>query len=171
MSVEAAALSKPPRPHSAASLELGLAWVPTEHVGVLGFVAIPLSHPLVNDPAGTGTAELTVWLAGGGLRFLFLSRASRLAPTLDVGVAAAVLGVKGANASPGFVPEASSAAVAAPYLRLGSAYGITNNLRFRADLLLGTTVRGASVRFAQQNVASWGQPFVLVSTGLDFGWF
>jgi hypothetical protein len=171
MSVEAAALWGRGGFDSAASLELGLAWIPTEHVGLLGFAAIPLSHPQVQDPRGTGTAELTVWLGGGGLRFLFLSRASRLAPTLDLGVAAAVLKVVGANAGPGFVTEASSAAVAAPYLRPGVAYGITNNLRFRADLLVGTTARGASVRFAQQNVASWGQPFVLVSTGLDFGWF
>jgi hypothetical protein len=171
MSVEAAALWGRGGFDVAASLELGLAWLPTEHVGLMGFVAIPLSHPLVNDPHGTATAELTVWLAGGGLRFAFLSRANSFQPTLDIGVTAAVLGVKGAQPSIGFVAETSSAAVAAPYLRLGAAYGINTMLRFRADVLLGTTARGVSVRFVQQEAATWGQPFLLASAGLDFGWF
>lgn len=153
---------------AAASLDMGLAWMPSAHVGVSGFTAIPLTGPRVAGAAGS--ADLWVWLAGGGVRFVFTSRESRWAPSADVGVMA-VSFRSTATPGEGFVAKAASAAAAAPFARAGIAFAVTPMLRLRADVLAGVIVQGVSVQLAKHEVATWGRPLVLPSVGLDFGWF
>ncbi len=152
----------------AASLALDLAWMPSEHVGVVALGAIPLTHPQVLG--APGGADLEVLLAGGGARFVFTTPASRWAPSADVGVTAVWLHSAG-TANPGFVAGTASASTAGLFGRLGLAVAVTPLFRLRADVLAGGIPQGTSIQLAEHQVATWGKPFVLASAGVDFGWF
>lgn len=151
-----------------ASLDLGLAWMPSEHFGLSAFVAIPLSASRFEGT--TGGVDLRVLLAGGGLRLLLTSRASRWAPTIDVGLAGVSLQSSGARAD-GSKSATDSAAAPAPFTRVGLGWAITPLLRVRADVMGGVIAQGVSLRFAGEEAARWGRPFALIGAGLDFGWF
>jgi len=163
-------LTGPPERASleAAARRAGVAWMPSEHVGAAAFVAVPLSRPKVDGAAGS--ADLSVLLAGLGARFLFTTRASTWAPSIDLGVMAVSFRSAG-TARPGFPAGESSAATAAPFARLGAALAPAPRLRLRADLLCGAVAQGVSLRAAGQELATWGRPLFLASGGVDFGWF
>ncbi|MEP7125630.1 MAG: hypothetical protein ABJE95_32165 [Byssovorax sp.] len=152
---------------ASASLTLGLDWMPSDHLGVCALAAIPLTSARISNAAGS--ADLTVVLAGGGARFLFLSPESAWSPSADVGLLAVSLHSAGiANA--GFVASSPSAVTAAPFARLGLAFAPVPTLRLRADVLAGVVVPAVAINFAAREIATWGQPLVLSSVGVDFGW-
>ena len=152
----------------AGSLTLDLAWIPSDHVGLVGLAAIPLTRPQVAGAAGS--ADLAVLLAAGGARFLFTTRESRWAPSADLGAMVVSLWSKG-TANPGFTAGTSSAVTAALFARLGVAFAPIPSLRLRADVLAGVVPQGVSIQVAGQEIATWGRPLVLPSAGIDFGWF
>jgi hypothetical protein len=151
----------------AALLDVGVAWLPSEHVGAAAFAAIPLSRPRVSSAAGS--ADLAATLAGGGARFLFTGRASRWAPSLDVGATAISLQVAG-SASAGYAASASEVWTGAPFVRAGAAFAPNPMLRVRADLFVTAIFEGATVRLAGEQAATFGRPIVAASAGVDFGW-
>jgi hypothetical protein len=152
----------------AAALDLGVAWMPSEHFGATLFAAIPLSRPDVEG--APGSADLAAGLGGLGARFLLTTRASRLAPAIDAGLAVVGLASKGiANA--GFTSGSAFAATAAPYLRFGLAFAPTPRFRVRADLLGAVVVQGVSLQLAEREAATWGRPLGLLSAGVDVGLF
>jgi hypothetical protein len=151
------------------SIDVSVAWMPSDHVGVMAFGLFPISHASVK--AETGSADLSVLLAGAGARFLFTTRASRWAPTADLGLTAVVMSSAADTAIPGLQRTSSSATALSPFVRLGVAFAATPTARIRADILGGVIAQGASIQFAGQVVATWGQPFVASSLGVDFGWF
>ncbi|WP_437972174.1 hypothetical protein WMF04_24040 [Sorangium sp. So ce260] len=153
---------------AAASLDVGVAWMPSAHVGVSGFAAIPLARLRVEG--AQGGADLAVLLAGVGLRFVPTPRAARWAPSVDLGAMAVSLQSDG-TASAGFVARSVSAATAAPFARAGLAFAPTPMLRVRADVLVGAILQGVSIQLAASEAATWGRPIVLPSAGVDFGWF
>jgi hypothetical protein len=150
-----------------ASLAIGLDWTLSDHVGLCALAAIPLTSARVEG--SPGSAALTVLLAGGGARFLFASPRSAWSPSTDLGVLAVSLHSAG-TANPGFIASSPSAVTAAPFARLGLAFAPTPTLRLRADLLGGVVVPAASIQFAAHEIATWGQPLVLSTFGVDFGW-
>jgi hypothetical protein len=152
---------------ASASLALGLDWMPGDHVGVFALTAIPLAGAHVARPQGS--AELTILLAGGGVRFLPASATSAWIPSIDLGLAAVSLRSAG-TANPGFVASSPSAVTAAPFARLGLAFAPLPRLRLRADVLAGLATPGITVQFAQHEIATWGAPLVLSTVGVDFGW-
>lgn len=152
---------------AAASLGLGLDWMPSEHVGVSALAAIPLSGARIEQ--APGSVDLAVLLVGGGARFLFTARESAWSPTADLGLMAVSLRSAG-TANPGFRASEPSALTAAPFARLGLAFALTPSLRLRADVLAGVIVQGVSIQVAQREIATWGKPLVLSSFGVDFGW-
>ncbi len=153
---------------AAGVLDLGVAWMPSDHFGATLFAVIPLSRP---DVAGApGSADLAAGLGGLGARFLLATRASRWAPTIDTGLAVVGLASKG-SANPGFTSSSAFAATAAPFVRFGLAFAPTPRFRLRADLLGAVLVQAASVQLAAQQFATWGRPVGLFSAGVDFGLF
>jgi hypothetical protein len=150
-----------------ASLALGLDWMPSDHVGVFALAAIPLTGAHIARPQGS--ADLTILLAGGGVRFLPASATSAWIPSIDLGLAAVSLRSAG-TANPGFVASSPSAVTAAPFARLGLAFAPLPRLRLRADVLAGLATPGITVQFAQHEIATWGAPLVLSTVGVDFGW-
>jgi hypothetical protein len=167
-SIAPAALLSPGGVGAGGSLDLGLAWMPSEHVGLSAFAAIPFSDAHVAPPGGS--VDLKVVLAGGGVRFLFTTRASRWAPTADVGLMGVSIHSDGATTS-GTRARTDAKAAAAPFARLGLAFAVTPNFRVRADALTGVIAQGVSIHFAGTEVATWGRPFFLLGAGADFGWF
>jgi hypothetical protein len=151
----------------AASLALGLDWMPSDHLGLCALAAIPLTSARIEGTQGS--ADLTVLLAGGGARFLFASRESAWSPSLDLGLLAVSLHSAG-TANPGFLATSPSAVTAAPFARLGLAFAPIPTLRLRADVLAGLVARGVSIQFDAHELAAWGQPLVLSTIGVDFGW-
>jgi hypothetical protein len=145
-----------------------LDWMPSEHVGVTGLAAIPLSSPGIER--SEGRVELRALLAGAGVRFLITTRASRWGPSVDLGVMAISLRSTGIG-NPGFRSGTSSAVTAAPFARAGIAFAVTPLFRLRADLLGSVSVQNISVQIAKHEVATWGKPMILSSVGVDFGWF
>jgi hypothetical protein len=151
----------------AGSLQVGVAWTPKERVGLSGFAALPLSRPRVSGPPGS--ADLSVVLAGGAVRFLFLPRSDRWEPSAEVGLMAVAL-ESTSTVHGGFVPGSSSTGTAAAFARVGLACALTPTLRLRADVLAGLIGQGVLVQLATEQVATWGLPVVLSSAGVDFGW-
>lgn len=152
----------------AGSLDVGLAWIPTAHVGAAAFVSLPLSRPSVSGRGGA--ADLSVLLGGVGMRFVLTPPESRWSPSADAGVMVTSMESRGA-ASPGYLAKQVSATLAAPYLRAGLALAVTPMLRVRADVLFGFVVPGVSVQLAKREVAAFGLPILLSTLGADFGWF
>ncbi|MDC3961729.1 hypothetical protein [Polyangium jinanense] len=153
---------------AAVNLGIGLAWMPSAHVGVSGFAAIPLTRPRVEG--AEGSADLSVLLAGGGMRFVFHPRATRWAPLAELGIMAVSLESHG-TANAGFLPGSASAVTVAPFVRVGLSWVATPMLRVRADILASFIGQGVSVQLAKHEVATWGKPIVLPAVGVDFGWF
>ncbi len=152
----------------AAALDLGFAWMPSDHFGATLFAAIPLSRPDVTGAAGS--VDLAAGIGGVGARFLLTTRASRWAPTIDGGMVVFGLASKG-SANAGYVSGSSFAATPAPFVRAGIAFAPTPRFRVRADVLGSVLVQGTSVRLAGTEVATWGQPVGLFTAGVDVGLF
>ena len=74
------------------------------------------------------------------------------------------------TANLGFLATAPSAVTAAPFARLGLAFALTRSLRLRADVLAGVIGQGVSLQVETNEIATWGNPLVLSSVGVDFGW-
>lgn len=168
ISVGAGALGSPGGLGPEAVLDVGISWLPFERLGFVATAQIPLSRPRLLGEAGS--ADVAVLLAGGGMRFVFTSRQSRWAPSIDAGLYAVSVGASG-SANEGFTAKDVEVWTAAPFLRVGSAFAAHPMLRLRADLLLGATLQAISLELSKQPAATFGQPMVGVCAGVDFGWF
>ncbi|WP_437672118.1 hypothetical protein [Sorangium sp. So ce131] len=152
---------------AAVSADLGLAWMPSEHVGVVAFAAIPLTN--ARKERQDLSVDLSALLAGGGVRFT--THARRWAPSADLGLAALALRTAGLVAGAASTRGESSAVTVAPFTRLGLAFAVTPWLRLRADVLAGAIVQGVSVQIEGNEIATWGRPFLLSSAGVDIRQF
>jgi len=152
----------------AAVLDVGFAYMPSEHVGAMFFATVPLSRPRISG--AQGSVDLAAGLGGLGVRVLLASRASRWAPTIDVGIAAVGLQSDGSG-SAGFTSGSAFNFTFAPFLRTGLAFAPTPRFRLRADAQASVSVQDASLRIAGREVATWGQPALLFTLGADVGLF
>ncbi|MFT3773418.1 MAG: hypothetical protein QM820_49195 [Minicystis sp.] len=168
LSIAPGVLASPGGFGPAAALDVGLAWMPFDHVGVSAFASIPLTRPRVSGTEGS--ADLAALLLGGGVRFLFTTRASRWAPSADLGVAALSMKLT-SSAAAGYHAVDASAWTAAPFARLGLAFAPIPELRVRADLLAAVATDSVSVLLAGRDAATFGRPIALASAGVDLGWF
>ncbi len=144
--------------------------MPSDHVGVLALGAIPLSRPSVAE-RDAGERRPRRSSSPAWARATSSPRAPAAGrPTLDIGLAAVWLRSAG-TANAGFVGGRRATSTAARAARLGLALAVTPLFRLRADVLTGVITQGTSIQLATHEVATWGQPFVLPSAGVDFGWF
>ncbi|WP_434045070.1 MULTISPECIES: hypothetical protein [Sorangium] len=152
---------------AAASVDLGVVWMPSEHVGAVAFAAIPLTSARIER--ANLDVDLSVQLTGGGARFT--TRAGRWAPSADLGLAVVSLQSTGMVVSSGFSNGEPSTMTVAPFTRLGLAFAVTPTFRLRADVLASVVVEGVSIQSAGREIATWGRPILLSSAGIDLGWF
>jgi hypothetical protein len=148
----------------AATLAVGADWLPSEHVGLVALALLPLSGAEVT--AAEGTAELSAFLAGGGLRVAFAGTASRWSPAIDLGFAATWLR---ARATVGGSTKDATSATGTAFVRAGLGYAPMPRFRFRADVLAAWVGQGVSVRVADREIATWGQPLLVPSLGAEVG--
>ncbi|WP_437635665.1 hypothetical protein [Sorangium sp. So ce854] len=167
VSLAPGALLSPGGLGAAASLDLGLAVMPGEHVGVVAFAAIPLTAARLDR--AQHSVDLSVQLTGAGVRLT--TRADRWAPSADIGLMVVSLRGAGMAVRSGFGDGESSAMTVVPFMRLGLAFAVTPRFRLRADVLASAVAEGVSIQIAERDIATWGQPMMLSSAGVDLGWF
>jgi hypothetical protein len=89
--------------------------------------------------------------------------------SVGVGGVVALFWLKGEAPAPGYGGQSVSIATAGPLLRVCASLDVTPALRVRGEIGGGVTVPHAVVRFAGRQVADWGQPFGLITLGLELG--
>jgi hypothetical protein len=150
------------------ALGVGIDWRLSENAGFAVLGTIPLASAGIERPEGM--VSLTVWTAGAAVRLFLAEPQSPWAPSIDLG--ALVLSVESVGyAEKGYVAGSSSAWAGAPFARVGLAHSLAPPVRVRTDLLVSALMQGVSVRVADREAATWGEPMVLLSLGVDAGWF
>jgi hypothetical protein len=89
--------------------------------------------------------------------------------SLGAGGVLALLWVNGEAPAPGYASQSASSTTAGPLVRACGSLDVTRSFRLRAELAAGATMPHAVIRFAGREVASWGQPFGLLTLGLELG--
>jgi hypothetical protein len=89
--------------------------------------------------------------------------------SVGAGGVIATFWMTGEAVSPGYAAQSASTVTAGPLLRVSGSLDVTPALRVRAEVGGGVTLPHAVVRFAGRQVADWGQPFGLVTLGLELG--
>lgn len=152
----------------APSLVAGVDWMFSEHAGFAALAALPMGTSRVRRDEGS--ADLSTWMAGGGVRLLFTTRERPWVPSADLGLLGVSLSGTG-TPEPGFAANEASSVLVAPFARLGLAFALTPRFRLRADFAAGGVTQRVTIRIAGSDAATWGSPFTLSSLGLDYGWF
>lgn len=89
--------------------------------------------------------------------------------SLGAGGVIALFWLNGDAPASGYAGQSASIATAGPLVRACGALDVTPSLRLRTELATGVTMPHAVIRFAGRQVADWGQPFVLLTLGLELG--
>jgi len=152
----------------AGGLDLGLGWMLNDRWGAVLFTSVSLLDGAVERGAGRATLDTTV--AGAKVRLQPLGRAYRWVPSVALGFAAVSVTSR-AEATAPLQAQRVSAWTAAPQAEVGIAYRINSRVRLRADAGAGLLLAPVSLRFAGEEVATWGRPFVFVALGADVGWY
>jgi hypothetical protein len=74
------------------------------------------------------------------------------------------------SAGPAFVASSHTATVAAGYVRADGGFEVNSWLRFGARAVAGVVPSGVTVRFAGNEAAVWGQPFLAGLVLADVSW-
>jgi hypothetical protein len=151
----------------AAALDVGLAVMPLEHLGIVGFMSVPLSSANLSSPLGT--ADVTAMPFGGGARLAPRARDATWSPMLEAGVMGAWIKTGGTPTTAGYSGFSVSTVLAGAYGKAGVAVAVTPALRLRLDVLVGGFARRVSIRFAGSELLRWGEPIVLPTLGFDVG--
>ena len=151
---------------ASAPLVAGAHWMPSRHLGLHGLLVLGVGSAEVEAPEGTATVR--AGLAGGGLRLAWTGPA-RVSPAAELGLAGYWLDTSGVPAS-GFVAADGATAGVAPDLRVGVGVSIASWLCARADLLAAVAMPTPVVSFAGREVARWGSPLFVPSSGLQVVW-
>jgi hypothetical protein len=88
---------------------------------------------------------------------------------VGLGGVVAIFSLSGHALAPGYAGQDASIVTAGPVLRTCASLEITPALRLRTELVGGITVPHAVIRFAGREVADWGNPFGLITLGLEWG--
>ena len=70
----------------------------------------------------------------------------------------------------GYVGRTEDHALALPYVRAGLAAQLTRGFALRADILAGFAAPRPTIVFAGRTTATWGQPLLAPSFGLEALW-
>ncbi|MEY4579375.1 MAG: hypothetical protein RL701_4078 [Pseudomonadota bacterium] len=115
-----------------------------------------------------GSADMRIWSIGG-----FVDLHTRWQPvelSFGLGGASLLTRVGATQAAPGYMKASPSLLRTVALLgRIGASVALTSHLQLQARGLLGVSVPELRVAFANEPVARWGLPFVVLSLGLDYG--
>ena len=124
---------------------------------------LPVSHQTVT--AAEGEAEVSTWLAGGGLDFEW-TRLPFGGLRSGIGAALAVTTMSG-NAGPDFASSEDVVTTFVPLARSSFYVDLGRRFRLRSGVAVGTTLPEVRVAFGSRDVASWGEPVLVMSLVLE----
>jgi hypothetical protein len=153
------------------------AWVRLQdRFGLRAFALVDAS-PANVTAASDGNVDVATQLYGAELTYDLRASSSTWVPVVGLGVADAVVSVRGVAASTGASNLYESTGpwppVVVPFAHLGGSWAPLGGLRLRADLLGGVSTRSEAVCVQATSsapctaVAHWGQPLVNASLGLE----
>jgi len=130
-------------------------------------VSAPLGAGRVTGPEGS--AQLRTWLAGLALFFRHERPDSPLYLVAGAGASLIHISGDGATSAP-LVPKSASATAAALYARLDAGIEASRWLRVGVRGVVGLVPQGVQVRFAGNDAADWGRPFLSGLLVVDLSW-
>ena len=174
----------PPPPNAGLQVAFGVLWSPrggdeayqlwgTIHrflvrpLGIALDVSAPVNPGTVSGPEGS--ASVRTWLAGATVFSRYERRSSGLYATVAAGAAVIRLDIRG-SAGSAFVASSHTATVAAGYVRADGGFAVNSWLRFGARAVAGVVPSGVTVKFAGNEAAVWGQPFLAGLVLADVSW-
>jgi hypothetical protein len=89
--------------------------------------------------------------------------------SLGVGPVVGVFTMTGEALASGYAGQSASIVTAGPMLRACATLDVAPSLRVRMEVGAGMTAPHAVIWFAGREVADWGQPFGLLTLGLELG--
>lgn len=150
----------PPTPH----VHLGAEWYPVDRVGVEIVTFLPTVPATASAPEGS--VALRILELGGGLHGTLTDPSADLSLGVGLGLSAMLLMFDGEAAAP-FVAERGSRWIASPYASIRAAYRVYPRLAVRADIFTTIARPEPVIRIAGREVASFGQPAVFLSLGIE----
>src|SRR5262249_48391030 len=121
---------------------------------VLGATLILSSVDLVRNEA---SARVWFGLATLGAKLHLLRSGLRMDPTLEGGVAGALIDTHGTAAAP-LISASSASASMGPYIGVAVALRIVGPLRARLEASAAAAIPQAEIVFADRHIASFGRP-------------
>ncbi len=136
-------------------------------LGVALDVSAPINPGTVSGPEGS--ASVRTWLAGATVFSRYERPSSGLYATVAAGAAVIRLDIRG---SPGaaFVASSHTATVAAGYARADGGFAVNGWLRFGARAVVGVVPSAVTLKFAGNEAAVWGRPFLAGLVLADVSW-
>lgn len=147
------------------ALHLGLKtrWMALEHLGVGGFLSVPLVGSTMK--AIEGSASLTAPLAGLDVTVV-ASPTPRARLTASAGLALAWVRTSGFAEAP-YRGTTSGVVAALPIFGAGFAPRLTERTSLYVDGRLGFALSRVDISFAGRPVATWGRPLGMLALGLS----
>jgi hypothetical protein len=149
---------------AAAHLDASLAWAANPHFSLVVDALLTPAATKLHGPEGEATVSL--YMAGFSLRFHATGPGSLVRFRSGAGVWLAVMNL-GGQAAATYVNTPSQFVSAIPHLDLGLRLGVTDRLGLALGASGGVSAPGASIRFANRQVATWGRPLWLATLALE----
>jgi hypothetical protein len=134
-------------------------------VGIGGLATVSPAAKQVTGPEGASSVRHALFGAVVDVR----GRSGLVTGSIGAGGVLALFWMNGEPLAPGYAGRSASSTTAGPVLRGCGALDVTRALRVRVQFLVGSALQSASILFAGREVAGWGQPFALVTLGLEAG--
>lgn len=149
---------------AAVHVRVGAEWDPSPRVGLETMVFVPTAPSTVT--AAEGAIDLRVLEFGGGIRGNLLDPGSDLGLALGLGLSAVLLAFEG-RALPPWAADSGHRWAASPYGSISATYRFHPRVALRLDLVASLVRPEPVLRIAGRDVASFGQPAVFSSLGVE----
>lgn len=146
-------------------VRLGAEWFPVDRFGVEIVSFLPTVPATVS--AAEGSVALRILELGGGFHGTLTNPSADLSLSAGLGLEAMLLVFDGEAAAPPFVAERGSRWAASPYASIGARYRVVPRLALRAEVLTTFARPEPVIRIAGREVASFGQPAIFLSLGIE----
>jgi hypothetical protein len=134
-------------------------------------IALDLSYPMTTNTitGPEGSARLSAWLGGASIFVRKEQPGSRFFALGAAGAAVIRVSAEGAASEP-LVAHSGTTTAGAIYARADGGVVAARWLRLGFRLVGGAVPQGVPVRFAGNEAALWGRPFLAGLAVVDLGW-
>ena len=150
-------------PSLGAALEVGIVLTPGLRLGALA--VLPIVLDTVHSDSGQAVVAPLVF--GGALSVRLRSWSRTVAPSLRIGLAAAILHVEDQAPADGTIARSDSSVSLLPLLGTSLRINLARRLRIVLAADVGAALPEATVEIAGRRVAAWGRPVILSTAALE----